>query len=416
MKKIIMSALIMVLTIGLVGCSGSDGSATKKEIVIWNAGIQSTDDTNEVKKEDLPLMKAIAQFEEDHPDVKITLVDYSMDDLQKAFTAANLAESGPDLVALWAGSATQAYQDYLVDFREFLSDEEIEAFANSSLLHANNDMSDKLLGITTGMPSTFVMYYNKDIFEANGVRVPTNFEELAAVSKTLKDKGITPMALGDKDGYMSTWAVSNLIGNLLGPVDLSNLGNGKEKLSGSNFEQSLQVWKDYVSAGYTNPDYLTLSDGDAIKEFLKGNSAMIIHGNWASREFSALGDSVDVAMIPAISSDAAYATYMPSQPNINLVIPSYSKNQEVAAELAKVFASKEFNQESQAVFYSDATATRLIDVITGYVDQNKTFPGFDSLITAEAASEFYKLVPTFLKGNLDLQSFTEKLDQLNQTK
>lgn len=413
MKKVWMCTLVLVMSLGLVACGSNEESATK-EIVIWNAGIQSTDDSNTIKKEDLPLMKAIAQFEKDNKDVKVTLVDYSMDDLQKAFTAANLAESGPDLVALWAGSATQGYQDYLIDFNEFLSSDEKTEFGNSSLLFANNDLNDQLLGLPTGMPSTFVMYYNKEIFDKYKLEVPTNFEELTQVSIQLQKEGVTPMSLGDKDGYMSTWAVSNLIGNLLGPGDLSNLQSGKELMSGENFQSSLEAWKNYVSGGYTNPDFLTLNDGDAIKQFLQGNSAMIIHGNWASRDFAPMKDKVGVTMIPAISADAEFAAYMPSQPNINLVIPKYSKVKKEAVELAKVFASQKFNEDSNNAFYSDETAKRLVTSIQDLVNENKTFPGFDSLITGEAASEFYKLVPTYIKGNLDVKSFTEKLDKLNK--
>ena len=38
------------------------------------------------------------------------------------------------------------------------------------------------------------VYYNKDIFEANGLAIPQTFEEFLTVLQTLKDKGITPWA------------------------------------------------------------------------------------------------------------------------------------------------------------------------------------------------------------------------------
>ena len=40
----------------------------------------------------MPVFDLIEEFESTHPDYTVTLVDYDMDNLNKAFTSANMAK------------------------------------------------------------------------------------------------------------------------------------------------------------------------------------------------------------------------------------------------------------------------------------------------------------------------------------
>ncbi len=412
MKKLLSVLVALTLLLTLAACGKSGG---KQEIIVWNAGIQTTDTSGNVAKEDLPIYALIKEFETQNPDYTIKLVDYSMDDLTKAFTSANMAKSGPDMVALWAGSTTLSFQDYLVDFNEHMTEAEKAQFNVSSLLHKNSNSEEAQIGLTFGMPSTFIMYYNQEIFDANNLKVPTNWDELMTVSETLKAAGVTPMVLGDKDGYTSTWAVSSLLGNIMGPDDLANLApGGSAKLSGPEFTEAMNAWKSYVDAGYASPDYLTKSDGDAVQDFVQGKGAMLIHGNWSSAEMEALGDKAQVARIPAISADAPFANYMVSQPNINIVVTNYSTKIEPAVAFAKMLASPEFTIKSNEALYAKPVASRLAKASDAFAAEGHNVTGFDSIISGEAANEFYKLAPSFLSGRMTLEELAGKLDELNK--
>lgn len=412
LKKLGTVALIGACTFSVSAC-GSKGEKTK-EIVVWNAGIQTSDTAGNVAKEDLPIYKEIKRFESENEGYKITLVDYGMEDLQKAFTSANMAEEGPDIVAIWAGSATLGYQDYLEDLTSYLTEDEKAIYDTSSLIHKNNNSEESMVGLPYGTYSTNVMYYNKKIFTEQGLTTPTTWEEFINVSEQLKKKGIIPLEVGDKDGYNSTWAVSNMVGNLLGPDNIRNLSKNQEKLSGDNFSTAVKTWGDYIKKGYTNVDYLTKSDGDAIQSFVQGEAAMLIHGNWSASEYEAMGDDVDMIKIPAISKDAQFKEYMISQPNINLIMPKYAKNKEVAAKFMKEICKPEFTVKSNEALYSKPVAKRLAEKADSFSADGKNITGFDSIISGEAANEFYKLVPTYIKGTLELTDFTTKLDALNK--
>ena len=51
------------------------------------------------------------------------------------------------------------------------------------------------LPVITEQPNVGGVFYNQDLFEEQGVEVPTTWTEFLDVCKALKDKGIQPLAL-----------------------------------------------------------------------------------------------------------------------------------------------------------------------------------------------------------------------------
>lgn len=97
-----------------------------------------------------------------------------------------------------------------------------------------------LPGCTTGP----VFFYNKTIFEELGLNPPTNWDELAKISKTIyEEKGIP--------GFHSDGLVDNLqemiMHNHLGYIDVKNK---KITFAGSKMEEIYQWYADNCKAGY----------------------------------------------------------------------------------------------------------------------------------------------------------------------
>jgi len=87
-----------------------------------------------------------------------------------------------------------------------------------------------------------VIYYNKTLFAENGLEVPTTFEELIAVSKAFKEKGIEPFA----NGIASNWDILEcvylgMLPNYVGGADQRALyESGEKKMNDEAFLKSLQ--------------------------------------------------------------------------------------------------------------------------------------------------------------------------------
>ena len=59
----------------------------------------------------------------------------------------------------------------------------------------------KAYAVNLGRVGYSGLYYNKDLFAANGVAVPTKWSELVAACQTFKAKNIGCMTAGGKDGW-----------------------------------------------------------------------------------------------------------------------------------------------------------------------------------------------------------------------
>ncbi len=47
----------------------------------------------------------------------------------------------------------------------------------------------------------------KNFFEANGLSIPTTFDELVEASQVLSDNGVLPLAVGAKDGWNAAFCI-----------------------------------------------------------------------------------------------------------------------------------------------------------------------------------------------------------------
>ncbi len=72
-----------------------------------------------------------------------------------------------------------------------------------------------------------VIFYNKKIFDDNGLKAPTTFDEFFKVADALKAKGITPLALGDKEPWTATMLFENVLLGEFGPDNYKKLWTGE---------------------------------------------------------------------------------------------------------------------------------------------------------------------------------------------
>jgi alpha-glucoside transport system substrate-binding protein len=97
----------------------------------------------------------------------------------------------------------------------------------------------KLYGVAAKANSKSVVWYRPDVFKANGVKVPTTWAQLLAVTKKLKDAGDTPWALGAKDSWTLTDWFENIYARTAGPAKYQSLFSGKSSFSDASVSRAL---------------------------------------------------------------------------------------------------------------------------------------------------------------------------------
>ncbi|NBD25763.1 ABC transporter substrate-binding protein [Paenibacillus glycinis] len=135
-----------------------------------------------------------------------------------------------------------------------------------------------------GLPKNsdfLVLYYNKKIFQDNGLEPPKSEAELIDVSKKLNDKKIVPVAMDGRDGWpLFLWFQNEMqrsSGSFQTLTDAVYRKGTFKDLGGIQVAAKMQ---EIVKAGAFGEGFLNLDYGAAKNLFVQGKAAMFIMGEW----------------------------------------------------------------------------------------------------------------------------------------
>lgn len=129
------------------------------------------------------------------------------------------------------------------------------------------------------------VYYNKDIFAAQGISVPKTWEELLVASEKLKKAGIIPFA----NGLADEWDINECF--MMGILPAFTGGyqgrlayeSGKTKFNDPKMVSAFKAMADI--AKYCPNGFEALSYNDSIALFGTGKAAMYADGSWSLDSF-----------------------------------------------------------------------------------------------------------------------------------
>lgn len=430
LKSIVLLAITALLIGVLAACGGNKEEAGETtppagetvKLVFWNVGLKSTDDSGEKKKDELALHRYVKKFQDENPGVTIEVVDQPSDNISTLFRAAGVSNEGPDLIGLWSGSATNDFKDLLKPLDEYLTEEEKSRYSGLDLAKVDFEPNGNVQALPY-LVTTYNIFYNKAAFAKAGVEVPDEvktWDEFIQLSEQLKAGGVTPLHVGEKDGHVSTWVVSEFLLDELGPEGIVKLRSGEVKFDGPEFRKAMEAWKQVFDKELTNKDFVTLGAWDSMLEFADSGAAMTINGSWTINDLTTtLGDDLGTLQIPAITADAPYGDYLVSQPGANISVTTFTKHPEIAAKFAKFITSGEFQTEyykdtGDIPANMDADLDQIDNPVTkaslSWIQDGKTGLGFDSVISAEAAEEFYKLASAVVYNRMSIDEMAKSVD------
>ena len=146
----------------------------------------------------------IAKYEKLHPKVHINLVLQGDATLIGAFNATAATKSGPDIATQWATlpTLTPAWSGDIAPISDYVPKKEW-----SNWIGTQENMWD---GKLWAMPIYLLgspMVWNKQMFREAGLnpdKPPTTYQQLLSDCHALKAKGITPIVVGNKDGFIGS--------------------------------------------------------------------------------------------------------------------------------------------------------------------------------------------------------------------
>jgi raffinose/stachyose/melibiose transport system substrate-binding protein len=251
-------------------------NSPKEQVEIsWYLHNQATPEDRKITEDVI-----VKNFETAHPDIKIKVVyNADPDTLTKQQLAAG---GGPDVIMTDGPSTLKQYAaaNYLLPLEDYSKkfgwDQLFEPWAYDTVKH-----DGKLMGIP-GAYETLVVYYNKDMFKANGWNVPANYDELMKLCKAMQDKGIIPFAFGSSDFKTANeWWLSEAYNQTLGADEFKKVLTGESLWNSDLMTEATTKLVDMWQKGYiSNKQSAAITIDNATTLFLSKKAAMKMEGTW----------------------------------------------------------------------------------------------------------------------------------------
>ncbi|KAJ55341.1 sugar ABC transporter substrate-binding protein [Actibacterium mucosum KCTC 23349] len=278
----------------------------------------------------------IAGFEAENPDVKVT---WNLFDHEGYKTSIRnfLTADAPDLANWYAGNRMLPYVN--AGLFEPVDDVWEENGLNESLASAKGSMT--IDGKLWGVPYTYYqwgVYYRKDIFEANGIDVPTNWDEFIAAGAKLTDAGVTPITIGTKYLWTAGGVFDYLNLRTNGYDFHMALTKGEVAWTDDRVRATMANWKQLIDAGFFLENHAAYSWQEALAPMVQGDAAMYVMGNFAVaplREAGLTDDQLGFFQFPVINPDVPLAEEAPTD---TIHIPANAKNKEDAKKFLAYLA------------------------------------------------------------------------------
>ena len=310
--------------------TASDTStADPTNLTIWWLGNQ------EVPGIEAWMKQTIAKYHALHPNVTVKSVVQSVDTWTQTQTTACKAGSGPDIWYNWAGtwSLQQVWAGCTVPNESVLPAAELK--------HIPNIAEERWQGQTWQYPLYTYEYpivYNKALFKKAGLNPanpPKTWAQFIAACTKLKAAGITPVALGLKDGFGG-----EILGSATFQKQLYSNYNDLIKMT-INGDFTSPQWKSWIQRvvalkPFVNKDVNSIAFGDGLGRFQNGTAAMVFGtpGFQATIvEMTKAGKQVGV-MKPPVFGSGAYADSLVNTGN-GFQVTTWSKNKQAAADFMK---------------------------------------------------------------------------------
>ncbi|MDY6867767.1 MAG: extracellular solute-binding protein, partial [Chloroflexota bacterium] len=261
--------------------------------------------------------KLADEYMEMHPNVTIEITVLENEAFKTKLTTVMQSGTPPDIFQSWGGGTMNEYaaaglmKDITADL-DANGGEWRDTFAPGAL--GVFSYQGKNYGVPWDM-GMVGMWYNKALFAEAGIEAPpTTWEELLEDVQTLKDAGITPIAVGAGDKWPGVFWWEYLATRIGGEEAFKAAQDRSGSFTAAPFIQAGEELARLVEMEPFQDGYLGATWGDEATVMGNGEAAMDLMGQWAPgafRENSAsgegLGDDLGWFQFPMVEGGAGGA-------------------------------------------------------------------------------------------------------------
>lgn len=322
----------------------------------------------------------VAEFQKQNPGVKITVNTVAHEQFKTQITNYLTAREAPDVLTWFAGFRMQQYA------MKGLLEPVDSVFPGGNFAKefpAAFKPSASYKGKVYFMPMNWywwAVYYNKDVFAANKVKIPTTWTEFLAACETLKKAGVAPIAIGAKDTWTAGGWFDYMNVAVNGGEAHQNLTNGEVSYLDPGVLKTFGYMAELAKKGYFMPNAASYSWQEAANVLYNGKAAMYLMGQFI-KDVAPAGkkDVIDFFPFPKVGRD----DYGVDTPTDGFIVPAKAKNK----ANAKAFLT--FLGTAKAQELMNKPLGRLSANINVAVPNAEAQRGLDMVKGAAFAAQFY---------------------------
>ncbi|BBF43861.1 extracellular solute-binding protein, family 1 [Lachnospiraceae bacterium KM106-2] len=227
------------------------------------------------------------------PNVKLEVTELPDDNYYTSLKTKLASGQCPDIILVqpkYAGTNacyTLAKSGYLASLND------MKCLSNMKNLTENMTLDGTTYAIPNGV-SILGTYYNKKMFDQYKLKEPTTWKDFLNVCKTLKDNGVQPIVMGDKDSYVLQFGLYQLACNEIYAKNDKyddQLYTDKAKFTDKGtWDKVISMYKELYDKKYIDASVsLGLSSSQAIQKFIDGEAAMTFDGSFNAKAIKAKG-------------------------------------------------------------------------------------------------------------------------------
>lgn len=331
--------------------------------------------------------KIIAAFEAANPEIDIVYSPYPNEAYKTNLQVAIGSNDPPDIFFNWSGDDTGRFvrEGHLLDLTPYAEQFGWYDALSPAMLEAFT-IDGKLYGAPYSQEAKY-FYYHLDMFEEMGLSVPTNFDELLGLCRTISATGMPALAFGNQERWEGVHYLTIFNQKMAGEETIAldySLSNPADVLfTDPGYVGAFERLVAMQEAGCFGDAVNSTTPDAALIQFVNKVTPMYYQGTWimGSLKENGLEGKYGMFRMPPMTDPAAKGNqnYVLAGP-IGLEISSKTPYPEAAAKFLDFYVS----QSSQQALLQD---TNRIPVRADAVDREAAAPGVIAVVDDLAVAE-----------------------------
>lgn len=422
-------AIAGALAFALVACSGGDGSDQDVSGGDTAASFETLSVLTNVENSEVPavletLAGGACQAEAAAMPLEVETVPQTNLDQQLQLLA------GQDALPLMfaAGNApaltgTLADAGHVADFSEVLAD----AGVDGQIEEAAVSTIENLYGGYRVLPFEYNIegiWYNKQIFDEQGIAEPETWDDMVAAAETLDAAGIQPFSASGEQGWPITRLISSYIFRSLGPDAMRRVADGEAKLTDPEYVAAADAIASLGEAGYFGAGLSSIDMATSENQFLNGSAAMFYMGSWFlsglhDTEMNQIGiENVGFMPFPAVEGGAGERDQIAANVGLPLTFNADAASSDGAKEwiacIVENYGSVALEQENRISGFPVNQEVAEVSEVTRMVQDtvqatDTTVLWFEALFSPQATTTSQRNAAPLMTGEITGAEFMEMI-------